>query len=850
MPPLSAGTYESVKMKFRGIGKTHVYVGPSQEDFNPDADAYSGGIVSVTLNDTYLDNSKSSHAELKVGFCAPSSEAFALDYVQVEYSINTQNKWLPYFIRERESARTLEATADIIASFGNDVIESTGVVPDGINPKPYYENVLGDMNRSTFMFEELSTTMISGFSSLASIGFDCLGTINEAERLCRAIKNGEHLVDTLTDYRIGYDDSMGGTATHWPGDTANNIRAHADHLRTLAGKWVGYGQNGRLSSTEISDLETCIGIALDRLTGSNYFNGSAYANVQAFIEGWIEVNRKISTLDGSDFVFDNWVKPGINGVRGAVWYNYGGPGDSITYDEDKSFIVAYANSLADTEYTAYSGGVGTSDDPYQISTVEDLIELGNTPADYDKHYILTNDIAPTKVEMQEFSNSGWGFDTLSLDEFESWFFDGKTFEKRIAGNHSYFSTKSTKAVFTVEAVDFSITISVNWNFGGKEAYIDQAFEAYNYISNEWELLDQVRTSPYRFYSWQPWTCPKNSVTAAPYLHSSSADLISSDGHYLIRYVLIEHSYIMSGDTFYKKTQSDTFLKWQNIMPIGNEDMPFTGGFDGQGYTIHNVLINQLGVDHVGLFGRLGHDGEIRNLNLENATVTEGSNVGCLVGYSEGTIEECHVTGSVSSVGSESNTGGLVGINSGSINNCDAICSVSGSGNIGGLIGLNSADIIDCSASGSVNGSGDIGGLLGSNSGSVSNCGATGSVNGGGTLGGLCGINNGTVSKCKATGNLITDSDKWTIDLQGGLVGWNNTGVIRNCYATGSITGRGDQGGLCGSNNGAISNCYAIGSVTGFDSKGGLVVTNHAGSISNSYWDTENFGWLKLKFKMR
>jgi hypothetical protein len=40
----------------------------------------------------------------------------------------------------------------------------------------------------------------------------------------------------------------------------------------------------------------------------------------------------------------------------------------------------------------YSGGTGESNDPYQIATAADLIALGETPEDYDKHFILTADI--------------------------------------------------------------------------------------------------------------------------------------------------------------------------------------------------------------------------------------------------------------------------------------------------------------------------------------------------------------------------------------------------------------------------------------------------------------------------
>ena len=43
-------------------------------------------------------------------------------------------------------------------------------------------------------------------------------------------------------------------------------------------------------------------------------------------------------------------------------------------------------------YAQYSGGTGEPNNPYQIATVEDLIWLGRTPGEYDKHFILTGDI--------------------------------------------------------------------------------------------------------------------------------------------------------------------------------------------------------------------------------------------------------------------------------------------------------------------------------------------------------------------------------------------------------------------------------------------------------------------------
>ncbi len=49
-------------------------------------------------------------------------------------------------------------------------------------------------------------------------------------------------------------------------------------------------------------------------------------------------------------------------------------------------------SLSLPAYAKYSGGTGEPNDPYQIATAEDLMLLGETPEDYDKHFILTADI--------------------------------------------------------------------------------------------------------------------------------------------------------------------------------------------------------------------------------------------------------------------------------------------------------------------------------------------------------------------------------------------------------------------------------------------------------------------------
>ncbi|MBN2130253.1 MAG: hypothetical protein JW741_12195 [Sedimentisphaerales bacterium] len=73
-----------------------------------------------------------------------------------------------------------------------------------------------------------------------------------------------------------------------------------------------------------------------------------------------------------------------------------------TYERGSRYVAAQARPGTDWFFRTYasvepagakySGGSGTPDDPYEIATAEDLIALGETPEDYDKHFILTADI--------------------------------------------------------------------------------------------------------------------------------------------------------------------------------------------------------------------------------------------------------------------------------------------------------------------------------------------------------------------------------------------------------------------------------------------------------------------------
>ena len=59
------------------------------------------------------------------------------------------------------------------------------------------------------------------------------------------------------------------------------------------------------------------------------------------------------------------------------------------------------------------------------------------------------------------------------------------------------------------------------------------------------------------------------------------------------------------------------MDWE---PIGNKENPFNGNFNGKGFNISNLSVSKNNVEHLGLFGVLGKNSVVRNLQLEDFNV--------------------------------------------------------------------------------------------------------------------------------------------------------------------------------------------------------------------------------------
>jgi len=267
---------------------------------------------------------------------------------------------------------------------------------------------------------------------------------------------------------------------------------------------------------------------------------------------------------------------------------------------------------------------------------------------------------------------------------------------------------------------------------------------------------------------------------------------------------------------------------------------FDGVFNGNGHIIRNLEITGTNSDDYsyGLFGTVG--GGISSLGVTdlNITVARSLNdsfcVGGLTGFNSGQITNCYATGSVtvngSNGGGELSYGGLVGNNVGGITNCNTSISVTVNMNgwsyVGGLTGFNSGQITYCYARGPV------------------------VVNESMFVGGLTGYEYmGILRNCYATGSVTVTTNTTESSYVGGLAGSISNGVT-DCYATGAVkvtaNGSGDVyvGGFTGFCSGP-KNCYATGLVTvtgpGPLHIGGFMGPNNFADATNCFFDTTTTG---------
>lgn len=159
----------------------------------------------------------------------------------------------------------------------------------------------------------------------------------------------------------------------------------------------------------------------------------------------------------------------------------------------------------------------------------------------------------------------------------------------------------------------------------------------------------------------------------------------------------------------------------NFIPIGKVSPYFTGFFDGKGYTISNLTIND-NTNYAGLFALVNNaNSYIRNVKVENASVSNTTfNASILVSYlAIGTVENCTVSGTVTGV---DYVAGLIGhaYTNTLVKNCNSFANVTGNKYLGGFIGMNRGTVENSYSTGTVSNGTYRGGFIGYNIGTVTN----------------------------------------------------------------------------------------------------------------------------------
>lgn len=250
----------------------------------------------------------------------------------------------------------------------------------------------------------------------------------------------------------------------------------------------------------------------------------------------------------------------------------------------------------------------------------------------------------------------------------------------------------------------------------------------------------------------------------------------------------------------------------NFAPIGTQEHPYTGTFNGNSHSISGLSVS--GSDYVGLFGYV-KGATIQNINLCDSKITATGNyaAGGIVGFATNAakIENCSTNNIRIDAANSRHIGGIIGYGEDStrISNCTNTSTLAGTYNVGGIAGsLNGSSI--------------------TNSGNSGDLPATGAN---GCVGGIVGFTrDGQISTCYNTGE-ITGSSKADV---GGIVGLSEHSLssISDCYNVGAVHGGRLTGGIAGSAIGTFRCCYNTGAVTDSPCRGGVIGSNSGITIDH------------------
>lgn len=346
--------------------------------------------------------------------------------------------------------------------------------------------------------------------------------------------------------------------------------------------------------------------------------------------------------------------------------------------------------------------------------------------------------------------------------------------------------------------------------------------------------------------------------------------------------ILSYNFALKGDvdasqlTNYNPIGSGTTTVTGDDGKVTEIENKFTGTFDGRGFRIIGLDVNQGGKDDngntvvkkhddAGVFGTVGEGGTVKDLGIYSSHITGEDTAGAVAGRNEGTItgvttfgNEVKVTGTHASTTIERGkgageeeagstvyvgaAGGITGVNSGTITNVHASDTVIASEGdakeydsdktymtvAGGVAGINKAD--SDTAMGMI-GAWDTNvpaGVLSTSAVITDTSVETSTIMHG--LGGIAGINESAiynVAAFGATNGSYGAKGASTNEYVGGIMGVNYSPYVYGAYNESTVTGASNVGGIAGKND--IRKDFAG---TIFSDGGQLNYVANAGSVTS------------------
>ena len=524
-----------------------------------------------------------------------------------------------------------------------------------------------------------------------------------------------------------------GLFGHIDGGTVENVGLIENNITgsSHVGGLVGEIREGIVSNSYATGSVSGIGTFVGGLVGENDFdstvkNSYATGNVSGtdnFVgglvgRGW---SGTISDSYATGNVSGDWLVGGLVGANIGTVSNSYATGD-VSGDE---YVGGLVGSNAGDVNTSYSTGnvsgnknvgglVGENDIG---STVENSYAMGNVTrksgstetsfggfVGFNSGQII-NCYSTGSVEVEdgdELTENGF---VGEVDE-GSWNYEmiGNFWDVETSGQDD--TEGNATGLTTSEMMTNSTYIEEDWDLF---VVADTDERNTGYI---WNMVD---TETYPFLSWEDVMCEQVYIVIYTWedLNKIRDDLT---GNYRLM------SNLTSECEGYDKYASENANDGAGWLPIGDDEESFIGEFDGNGFTISDVYIDRDTTNSIGLFGVIGEEGSVHDLNIVDVERINGYLfVGALTGTNQGTISNSSATGEVEG---RTYVGGLVGINHGNVTRSDAEVDVLVSGTrAGGLVGTNHGTISDSFSLGNVTGdwwSHQLGGLVGQSSGTVEN----------------------------------------------------------------------------------------------------------------------------------